>query len=385
MKLLILTRALAQFATAQNKFREISRLGADLTVVSPARWAGTDRELLRVRADGYEVRLHKCWVSSTRSIRWGNHLYFYPGISRIIGGETWDLVLIDEEPFNLATYHSLRASFKRRIPTIFTTYQNIDKSYPPPFNFFERYVFEHASGAIAFNSESLDVLRRRGFSRLAAYIPTGVDSTVFRKQDAAVLRRDLAPEGSFVVGFVGRIDLSKGLDTLVRAFALLPENSVLVLAGSGPYEASLNRLALSLGLTERIRWVPWVDSGRVAEYMNAFDVLVLPSRTCSNWKEQFGRVLAEAMSCETCVVGSDSGDIPNVIGDAGIVFHEGKEHELAGHIRRLMGDHLLRKNLGCRGRQRVLEHFSYQKIARDSVDFYARICSSVNEMKAMTI
>jgi len=95
-----------------------------------------------------------------------------------------------------------------------------------------------------------------------------------------------------------------------------------VLVGGGPERSKLEALAQGLGISARVRWEPWVDSCDVAEYMNAFDVLVLPSRTRRNWKEQFGRVLVEAMACETCVVGSDSGEIPNVVGDTGLIFHE---------------------------------------------------------------
>jgi len=102
---------------------------------------------------------------------------------------------------------------------------------------------------------------------------------------------------------------------------------------------------------------------------------VLPSRTLSNVKEQFGRVLIEAMACERPVVGSDAGEIPNVIGEAGLIFHEGNEQELAGHVRRLMDDFSLRESLGRRGRERVLERFSYEKVGKDTVDFYRRICS----------
>jgi len=108
-------------------------------------------------------------------------------------------------------------------------------------------------------------------------------------------------------------------------------------------------------------------------------VLALPSRTRPNIKEQFGRVLVEAMSCETCVVGSDSGEIPNVIGDAGLIFREGDERELAHRLHQLMDAPAVRESLRHRGRQRVLDHFTYAKIATDTVDFYRRICSGRDE------
>ncbi len=113
---------------------------------------------------------------------------------------------------------------------------------------------------------------------------------------------------------------------------------MLVLVGSGRFEAAAKSLAEDLGLSSRIRWVPRIGSLEVPDVMNAFDALVLPSRTTPRWKEQFGRVLIEAMACETPVVGSDSGEIPRVIGDGGLLFVEGEANILAQRLLRLYED-----------------------------------------------
>jgi glycosyltransferase involved in cell wall biosynthesis len=376
MKVLLITKTLAEFGSLQGKIHEIPKLDVELTVVSPPRWAGKDREFQSVKPDGYELLVRDCWFSGTTSVRVGNHLHFYPGIASVIGRQKWDLVHIDEEPFNLATFHALKESRKHGAIAIFTTWQNLMKNYPLPFRYFEGYVYRNVAGAISGNAEGEELMRRRGFAKLTAHIPQlGVDPSVFRRQDAGSLRKRLELEGSFVVGFVGRLHQEKGVDTLVRAFALLPSESTLVLVGRGPHQMEIENLVDRLGLSKRVRWVPWMDSRDVAEYMNVLDVLVLPSRTRRNWKEQFGRVMVEAMACETCVVGSDSGEIPSVIGDAGFVFREADERELAAHLHRLKEDRLLRETLGRRGRERVLEHFTYAKIAEDTVDFYRRVCS----------
>ena len=198
---------------------------------------------------------------------------------------------------------------------------------------------------------------------------------MFRQQDATELRRKLGVEGRFTVGFVGRFWPVKGVDTLIKAFALLPADTMLVLVGEGSERSNLEVLAQALGVFPRVRWVPWVNSWDVPEYMNAFDVLVLPSRTRWNIKEQFGRVLVEAMACETCVVGSDSGEISNVVGDASLIFHEEDERALADRLQLLMDDSSQRQLFRPRGRDRVVEHFSYAKIARDTVNFYNCVCS----------
>jgi glycosyltransferase involved in cell wall biosynthesis len=385
MKLLMITRTLAEFASIQGEIAAISKLGVDQTVASPRQWAGRDSELKRVKPDGFELLLTDCWFSGTTSVRLGNHFHFYSSIADVIGRENWDLVHIDEEPFNFATYHALRACRKHDVPAVFTTWQNLNKWYPPPFDLFEKYVFENAAGAVPGSKECLDLLRRRGYHGPAAQIGHGLDPTVFRTKDASALRRKLVPEDSFVVGFIGRIHQEKGLDTLVKALAMLPKSSVLVLVGRGPYRAELESMIRRLQLQERVYWVPWVHSDEVVEYINAFDVLTLPSHTRRNWKEQFGRVLIEAMACETCVVGSDSGEIPNVIGEAGLVFHEGNEKGLADSLQQLMNDPTRCKSLGRRGRQRVLEHFTYAKVAQDRAEFYRRVCSGVGEMNALAV
>src|SRR5436305_9013059 len=98
--------------------------------------------------------------------------------------------------------------------------------------------------------------------------------------------------------------------------------------------------------------------------MQKMDVFVLPSLTRPNWKEQFGRVLVEAMACETPVIGSRSGEIPRVIGDAGLLFQEGNVQELAARVRRLLDDPTLYAQLAAQGRQRVLERYTQERIAR---------------------
>lgn len=386
MKILIITRTVAEFGNIHGKLREMARLGVEITVLSPSEWGGKDRELRSVRADGYRLLIHKCMFAKTRSVRVGNHLHFYPGISEIIGRGNWDLVHIDEEPFNFATFHALRACREHQRQAVFTTWQNLMKHYPPPFCFFERYAYKHVAGAIAGNIEGLDLLRRRKFIKPAVQIPQlGIDPKIFCKRDASYLRERLQLKDAFAIGFVGRFSAEKGIETLIKSVALLPKDCVLVLLGSGPLDSALKHLVLSLGISSRVRWVPWVDSPGVAEYMNAFDVIVLPSRTRWNIKEQFGRVLVEGMACEKPVIGSDSGEIPRVIGDAGLIFHEDRERELTECLRRLMATPSLKETLGRRGRDRVLTHYTYSRIAEETVEFYKKICDSKGHTQPSTL
>ncbi|MCA9977007.1 MAG: glycosyltransferase family 4 protein, partial [Anaerolineales bacterium] len=92
-----------------------------------------------------------------------------------------------------------------------------------------------------------------------------------------------------------------------------------------------------------------------------------------NWKEQFGRVLVEAMACETAVIGSTSGEIPHVIGDAGLIFPEEDVDSLHQHLLTLMQSEIQRRELGQKGRQRVLAHYTQAQIAAQTVAVYQDI------------
>ena len=108
----------------------------------------------------------------------------------------------------------------------------------------------------------------------------------------------------------------------------------------------------------------------MAAELRRLDALALPSRTTPTWKEQFGRILIEAMSCGVPVVGSSSGEIPQVGGDGGLIYPEGDVGALAAARRRLGDDAALRAELGRRGRARVLECYTQAALARRYYEVY---------------
>jgi glycosyltransferase involved in cell wall biosynthesis len=130
-----------------------------------------------------------------------------------------------------------------------------------------------------------------------------------------------------------------------------------------------------LGISEQIRIVDTIPSSQVPDYLNCMDCLVLPSRTTKNWKEQFGRVLIEAMACEVPVVGSNSGEIPNVVGNSGLIFKEGDVGDLSSKLELPINDYDLRVELAERGRQRVLNNFTQEKVAKETYKIYQKMMS----------
>jgi glycosyltransferase involved in cell wall biosynthesis len=144
----------------------------------------------------------------------------------------------------------------------------------------------------------------------------------------------------------------------------------LTLVGEGESRAGLVALAAELGVADRVRFDSRLESHAMPNFYHAVDVFVLPSRTLPTWKEQFGRVLIEAMACAVPVVGSNSGEIPNVMGEAGLCFAEGDVDALRGQLQRLLDDPGLCAKLGEAGRARVLAHYTMQHIAAQTVNVY---------------
>jgi L-malate glycosyltransferase len=118
------------------------------------------------------------------------------------------------------------------------------------------------------------------------------------------------------------------------------------------------------------------------------DLFVLPSRQVPRstlhwwypvgWKEQFGRVLTEAMACRTPVIGSLSGEIPYVIGDAGLVFPEDDAPQLAARMQDLLAQPARRRELGSRGRQRVLTHYTWDGVTARYMDAWSELLGYLN-------
>jgi glycosyltransferase involved in cell wall biosynthesis len=347
----------------QSKLEEIAGYpDVDLTVVVPRSWGG----------QRYEPTCLRGYRTLVQPIRFnGNfHLFHFPRLGRIIHELRPDIVHADEEPYNLATAQATYLALRNGARPLFFTWQNLNRAYPPPFSWFERYVFRRSRHAIAGNAEAVDVLRAKGYTGPSSVIPQfGIDPAVFSPAPA----RCGAEQRPFTIGHLGRLTPEKGTDLLVDAVARLDGDWRLRLVGNGPLRDSLAARAASLGVSDRVSLEPAVPSLDVPHKLRGLDVLVLPSLTRPNWKEQFGRVLVEAMACGVAVVGSDSGEIPNVVGDAGLIFPEGDVDALRGAMRRLSTDETLRDALARRGRARVLDRYTQAQVARQTYDLYREL------------
>ena len=295
------------------------------------------------------------------------HWYFYPQLGRLLAELQPDVVHVDEEPYNLAGWQAMRLARRVGARACFFAWQNLRRSYPPPFCWFERDCYRLAGYAIAGSQEAAQVLRAKGYTGPLSIIPQfGVDPDQF----APAMPPPVPP---FVIGYAGGLIAEKGLETLITAAARLSGEWELRLAGEGEARRRLQRLAAALGVADRVAFLARLPSTAMPDFYRGLHVFVLPSRAQPNWKEQFGRVLIEAMGCGVPVIGSACGEVPCVIGEAGLLFAAGDDRQLGELLARLQADPTLRRELGERGRRRVLAHYTHAAIAQATLAVYAAL------------
>lgn len=357
----------------QRKLEELAVLPEveQLTVIVPPFWREKKVEIVKLEkahTRGYDL------VVEPMIFNGSYHLHFYLGLSKWLKRLQPDIFHVDEESFNLSTWQGLRLAYRYKIPGVFYNYANIYKDYPLPFSFFERDNFRLAAGALACNQDAVDILRQRGFAKPLEIVPQfGVDPSFFAPHEPPP---HFARPNVFTIGYAGRLVEEKGLESLVTAVAQLQGDWRLVLIGSGPRKEKLEMQAQQLGIADRVEFIGSVSSLKMPSYFSGLDVLVLPSLTSSFWKEQFGRVLTEAMAAGVPVVGSSSGEIPHVIGEAGLIFPEGDATALAANLQKLMDDSILRQDLTERGRERMRQNFTQAQIALRHLEFYKRVLAN---------
>ncbi len=347
----------------QRKLEEIARFSdVELMVVVPRSWREGSRliQLERAHVTGYQL------IAEPVAFNGRFHLHFYPQIGRQLRAFAPDVVHVDEEPYNVATWHALWLAKRAGCRVLWFTWQNLNRRYPLPFRLIERYNLRHTDYAIAGSVGAATVWRDKGFAGPLAVIPQfGVDVDIFTPRTGEY---DAARD--FVIGYAGRLVPEKGVDVLLEAVAGMDGPWRLIVMGAGSAREQLEALARRREVADRVSFEEFVPSLCMPDFYRGLDAFVLPSRSQSNWIEQFGRVLIEAMACGVPVIGSDCGEIPNVIGDAGLIFPEDDVTALRERLTLLMSDLGLRADLIRRGRERVLAQFTQAQIAAQTVAVY---------------
>lgn len=366
------------YVIAQNRAvaREVARDPAfEVTVAAPAVYHGDfRREVCEPEQAGSPLRLEPIPARWTRRV----HVFRYNArvLRRLMRSNRFDAVHGWEEPYIFAGYQLARAA--GNMPFGVWTAQNLPKRYPPPFAAFERATLKRARLWAAAAGGVFENLVSRGYpAETGRIITLAVETDRFRPlpPDAKrAVREELGLPEPLIVQ-LGRVNEDKGVRVLLAALEGLGERPWgLLMLGNGPLEGEVLRWAEARGWGDRVR-VGAVRHGEVPRRLAAADLLVAPSQTTPHWKEQFGRMLIEAFACGVPVIGSDSGEIPRVVGDAGRIVPEADAAAWTRAIRELLDDPAARADLAAKGLERCGQ-YSVAAVAERWKDFYRDLAAA---------
>ncbi len=331
----------------QEVYRELDRRGWQTTIVLPSRWRSeyslkdTEPQVL----DGMQAAL----LPTPVALRGRPQRHFYLANCRALAARiNPDVAFVEAEPFSISATQWARALTKLGIPFGVQCAENIDRRFPLPVRLMRSRVLRDAA-FVATRSDSAGRLARawgaRGAVALAPHAVPAWESV------------SSSGERPFTVGYAGRLVPSKGLLDLLAAVRRLQAPVELLMIGDGEQRPQLEGQPIP---GSRVKVLDGVSHDEMGSAYAKLDVLVLPSHTTPTWKEQFGRVIVEALWCGVPVVGSDSGEIPWLIEltGGGLVFPEGDAEALAARLIELREQPALRQRLATAGRAAVAELFS---------------------------
>jgi glycosyltransferase involved in cell wall biosynthesis len=374
-----------------EKLRELSRLerNIEVTVVVPKLWqpGGVQNKQIETKPriyDNFRVVPIQNFSQNNQGL-----LSFGKGIINLLKSFQPDIIQVEQGAKSLAYAQliTLNKLLKLKAKNVFFTWWNLPYTNKFPISLLEKYNLNHTDGSIAGNQDGADILKEHGYQGKIKVMPQlGVNEQLFTPHSQSELAAKFnINHDEFVVGFVGRFVPEKGILTLIKALSsltLLPWK--LLLLGRGELKTTIEETAASTGIQERLITIESVPHDRVPDYINLMNVLVLPSETTYNfktltaagWKEQFGHVLIEAMACRVPVIGSDSGEIPHVIGDAGLVFPEGNSEALSNCLKQLMTQPELTEQLAQKGYERAMVNYTNKALAKQQLEFYRELLAN---------
>lgn len=351
--------AVSRDAGRRRYYPLAARNDVDLHLVVPAQWHQFGRTIIADPSDDAGLTVHVLPIRLPRAGPMSWYLHFYPGLRRLIREVGPDVVHLWEEPWSVVALQA--RLLKGPAALVMEVDQNILKRLPPPFEAMRKHVLRNTDHVLSRSPDATAVVRARGYHGAVTPIGYGVDQTTFYPRSApTAVPRDRAP---LRIGYVGRLVAEKGLDDALDALARTATPVSLAIMGEGPYAGALRQRVADLGLGARVSFQGWGPPADVAAFLRSLDVMALLTRTTRSVREQFGRVIVEAQACGVPVIGSQSGSIPDVVGDGGWIVPESDPAELADLLNAIAADPALLQARGAAAQTNVKTRFTYDAVA----------------------
>ena len=309
----------------------------------------------------------------------------YQGIRKLFRSIQFDYVLVENEPWGLIKWQAwfLTRRFQRKAVFGEFSWENVER--PGLKGFLLSFAYRLAGCTddyiICGNQACRQIFVKHGAGRRPILVAPqlGVDTGLYRPASTAersTLRMaENIPADALLVGYCGRLIPEKGIIELCEAARVLREQHPelhLAFLGDGPCREQL--------AVRQDSWLHLLAARphfEAANFIRSLDIFVLASKPWRDrgnvWEEQFGHVLIEAMACQVTTIGSDSGAIPEVLGDSRAVFPLSNTAGLKDLLRKVTEDPSLRSELAKKQHRRALKRFSHQAVALSYTDFLTNL------------
>ncbi|WP_319421881.1 glycosyltransferase [Pleurocapsa sp. FMAR1] len=347
----------------------------ELALLAPNNWKALEwNRFLNLETPCPQIRIYSAPVLFTGRV--GAHLYAPWKIWQVINDFQPDLIQVEEEIFSLCALEVAVLAKLYQKPMVIFGWENQQRSLLLPRQWIRNYVMGATNLYLAGNQDGATVISNWGYKGKIEVMPQmGVDTDLFAPK---IVNNN---QNQLNIGFLGRLVPEKGIDILFTAVSQLRQqglNCRITICGSGSSETDLRQMAAQRKIADVVTWKGAVRHEEAPQEIGQFDVLVLPSRTVDTWKEQFGHVIIEAMAMGIPVVGSDCGEIPNVIANRNLIFPEEDATALAVILKRAIADLDWRQEMGKYGIERVQKYYSHERIAQRLIDLWQKIISNSN-------
>lgn len=369
-------------------FKELSKEVGSLLVITPKSW--TEGGKLQFFQEKKEIDFNYDIVPLSAIFRDKLRGHFYPNFIKImslIKKFQPDILHLFEEPssFVCTELISILKIFSPNTKIILESFENLNVPQRYLYYYIQKFNLNNTDMLLTVPEEGKMLWKNRGYKNIISKINVGIDERFFFKNNNSINLKNLEflnIRENIRICYIGRVVYEKGLHLLVNSFSMLLKNEgvdadlLIVGNGNSDYINDLKNIANQFGVTDKIFFIDSVDSNYLVSIYSKCDILVLPSITTTKWKEQFGRVLIEAMACEVAVIGSSSGEIPNVIGDAGLIFKEGDGYDLYQKLKTLVINNNLRNELISKGKKMVENMYTWTAVAKQLKKYYSEIISN---------
>jgi len=350
-----------------SKFKDI-----DLTLLAPKVWYENFQKIVLKKSDKkkYKVLSAKCLFKG-----YENRGFYYDfGLIKVLNKVKPDVICMLEEPFSFFAFQIVffKNIFSKKSKIIFYSSDNHSWKHHYPYRpkllykFIFNYVSKNTDFAMVVNKEVKDILRSKDFNKPIEIFSWGIDIDLFKKisiDEKEKNRRKLGLDRKIVIGYVGRILKIKGIETLMK---IVEKNKGdlfhLLLIGEGPDKEYFQKLAEEMNIQNNCSFLGYIEPNDLHNYYGVMDMLILPS--FEEFKERFGRVLIEAMACNIPVIGSNTGGIPEVIKDAGLLFEQKNLEDLDKKIHELLHNEKLKENIIFRGKKLLEKKYTWNAFAK---------------------